>query len=76
MPQQCWIGSQQRADAVRDALSERGIDAERLRAEGVGEADPIATNATAAGRQRNRRVELHIEREQNDQADNRNAMSD
>lgn len=56
--------SQQRAQAVRAALIERGIAAERLRAQGIGATQPIASNATASGRQRNRRVELYIELEQ------------
>jgi outer membrane protein OmpA-like peptidoglycan-associated protein len=48
----------QRADAVRQALVERGINEARLRTVGVGESRPIADNATAEGRQQNRRVEL------------------
>lgn len=51
--------SQARADAVRAYLIQKGIAAERLRAVGYGEAFPIADNATAEGRERNRRVEMH-----------------
>jgi outer membrane protein OmpA-like peptidoglycan-associated protein len=51
--------SQARADAVRMYLIKKGISADRLRAVGYGEAFPIADNATAEGRERNRRVELH-----------------
>jgi OOP family OmpA-OmpF porin len=40
-------------------LIKKGISADRLRAVGYGEAFPIADNATAEGRERNRRVELH-----------------
>jgi len=53
--------SRQRAASVRRYLVERGVDAARLSAEGRGETQPIADNATAAGRARNRRVELHWE---------------
>ncbi len=52
--------SQARAEAVRDYLVRQGIDPARLTARGYGPASPIADNATAAGRQRNRRVELHV----------------
>lgn len=50
--------SQQRADAVQRALIERGVDAERIRSVGRGEAQPVAGNDTASGRERNRRVEI------------------
>jgi len=50
--------SQKRADAVKAYLVTSGITAARLTAKGDGEADPIATNATIAGRAANRRVEL------------------
>lgn len=52
--------SQRRADAVRTALLEKGISSERIRTKGYGEAFPVATNATPAGRQQNRRVEVII----------------
>jgi outer membrane protein OmpA-like peptidoglycan-associated protein len=52
--------SQQRADAVRDALIEQGVDPARLRAVGYGEGRPIADNETDEGRARNRRVELTL----------------
>lgn len=47
-----------RAEAVVEALRQRGISLARLSADGRGEADPITSNATEAGRARNRRVEL------------------
>lgn len=52
--------SQRRADAVRAALAYRGIDGGRISAKGFGKANPVASNATAEGRQRNRRVEIVI----------------
>jgi outer membrane protein OmpA-like peptidoglycan-associated protein len=51
-----------RAQALRDYLIERGVPAERLRAEGRGAKVPIASNATAEGRTINRRLEITIER--------------
>jgi outer membrane protein OmpA-like peptidoglycan-associated protein len=52
--------SQQRADAVRDALITAGIKAERVTAVGYGDTKPVATNATEEGRARNRRTEFII----------------
>jgi len=49
-----------RALAVRAFLIEAGVPEDHLTARGYGSADPIASNATAEGRQANRRVELHI----------------
>jgi outer membrane protein OmpA-like peptidoglycan-associated protein len=52
--------SERRAQAVRDALLARGLDAARIGTLGYGEARPIAGNETAAGRQQNRRVEIVV----------------
>jgi outer membrane protein OmpA-like peptidoglycan-associated protein len=52
--------SQRRADSVRNALMERGISADRIATKGYGEKFPVASNAAAAGRQQNRRVEIII----------------
>lgn len=52
--------SEERANAVRNALGARGIDASRITAVGYGAAAPVASNATPAGRQLNRRVEVVI----------------
>lgn len=53
--------SQRRADAVREALVARGVAASRIRTVGLGKSRPVATNATAEGRARNRRVEVILE---------------
>ena len=50
--------SQRRAKTVMEYLISRGIPASRLTAQGYGESRPIDTNATAAGKAKNRRVEL------------------
>jgi len=50
--------SQDRAQAVMAALTERGIKPERLTAKGYGQTAPVADNRTEDGRAKNRRVEL------------------
>ena len=56
--------SVERAGSVKRALTELfGVDASKIEAVGMGPAHPIATNKTADGRSRNRRVEFQIERE-------------
>lgn len=52
--------SERRANSVRDYLVSKGIRASRLSARGYGEARPVASNDTDAGRAENRRVELVI----------------
>lgn len=52
--------SRRRAAAVRSWLIARGIEKERLTSRGVGPDRPIDSNDTAAGRQKNRRVEFHV----------------
>ena len=50
--------SRDRADAVMSWLAAHGIDSGRLSSKGYGEARPVATNKTAEGRAKNRRVQL------------------
>jgi outer membrane protein OmpA-like peptidoglycan-associated protein len=52
--------SENRAKSVYDYFANHGVDAQRLSYKGYGESQPIADNATAAGRKQNRRVELKI----------------
>ena len=53
--------SQQRADAVKNQIVGSGYPAARLvSVQGFGEENPVADNATAEGKQQNRRVEVYI----------------
>ncbi|WP_289663584.1 OmpA family protein [Flavobacterium panacagri] len=53
--------SQDRANAVLNALVERGVNPENLEAKGFGSSQPVASNKTAAGKAQNRRTEIrHI----------------
>lgn len=52
--------SQRRANAVKTYFSSNGISSSRLFVEGMGEANPVASNETEAGRAQNRRVEFAI----------------
>ncbi len=54
--------SQERADVVKNALIERGMKAENLTAVGYGESKPIASNKTAAGKAKNRRTEVVLQK--------------
>ncbi|MCB9601484.1 MAG: OmpA family protein [Sandaracinus sp.] len=53
--------SQRRAESVQRWLVEHGIDAERLRARGYGESQPLVRDTTEEARARNRRVEFRIQ---------------
>ncbi len=63
-----WIGtdaynlglSLRRAAAVRAYLVSQGLPADRIRSEGKGESEPVASNETDEGRARNRRVEITV----------------
>lgn len=52
--------SEQRANAVRNYLTEHGIGSERVSAEGYGAKQPVATNDTEQGRALNRRTEVTV----------------
>ncbi|MDF3070178.1 MAG: OmpA/MotB domain protein [Polyangiaceae bacterium] len=52
--------SQARADAVKTYFTAKGIDATRIETRGAGETEPVADNATDAGRQQNRRIEFKL----------------
>lgn len=52
--------SEMRANSVGNFLIAEGIASSRIKVVGMGEANPIATNNTEAGRQQNRRVEMGI----------------
>lgn len=54
------ILSKQRAEAVKAYLVSKGVEAKRLNTLFFGETQPIATNDTAEGRQKNRRVEMTV----------------
>lgn len=57
--------SEQRAQSVVSYLESQGIAASRLKAVGMGEKDPIVSNATPQGRAQNRRVEMYITADSN-----------
>ncbi len=52
--------SVRRAEAVKAYLVSKGIEPNRIYTEGKGKSQPIASNATAAGRAKNRRTEIEV----------------
>ena len=52
--------SERRAEAARTYLIQQGLETDRVLAQGLGETEPVASEATAAGAQENRRVEVAI----------------
>jgi outer membrane protein OmpA-like peptidoglycan-associated protein len=52
--------SEKRAEAARDYLVKEGVASDNIVSRGLGKADPIESNATSAGRMKNRRVELVV----------------
>ena len=52
--------SERRADSVKSYLLQQGIASSSIKAKGLGETQPVASNETATGRQQNRRVELIV----------------
>jgi outer membrane protein OmpA-like peptidoglycan-associated protein len=53
--------SERRAASVREYLASQGLDGSKISTSGRGEADPVASNDTADGRQQNRRVHITAE---------------
>jgi type VI secretion system protein ImpK len=56
-----WHLTRERANAVAAALVQRGVRSERVRAEGLADAEPRAPNTSPADRARNRRVEVVLQ---------------
>jgi outer membrane protein OmpA-like peptidoglycan-associated protein len=52
--------SRRRAASVASYLEAQGVDGRRFAVNGFGKSDPIASNATEAGRAQNRRVEIYL----------------
>jgi outer membrane protein OmpA-like peptidoglycan-associated protein len=52
--------SENRANAVKKYLVKQGIDESRLTSTGHGENNPVASNKTSSGREKNRRVEMKL----------------
>ena len=67
--------SEQRAGSVRDFLAEQGVPVSAITARGFGKTQPVATNDTPEGRQKNRRVEIVVNGEAIGTAANTSASS-
>ena len=52
--------SLQRAESTRNYLTARGVGGTRIQVQGMGSRQPIASNNTAEGRAKNRRVEIYV----------------
>lgn len=64
-PEANQVLSENRANAVRDWLvSTAGIASDRIATRGLGQTSPVATNDTPDGRQKNRRVEIRLQKHQ------------
>jgi len=57
-----WVLSDKRAISVKDYLVSKGVKENRIVTTPFGSSMPIATNSTAAGRQKNRRVEIELKK--------------
>lgn len=53
--------SEKRANAVKAYLVSKGFDGSKVKTKGMGESQPIASNDTAAGRAKNRRVNISVD---------------
>ena len=53
--------SERRVASVKDYVVKKGVDGGRVSGQGFGESKPIADNKTAAGRAKNRRVEIKVQ---------------
>ena len=61
--------SEGRSESLKNEMIKRGIAADRMETDGKGELEPIDTNATEAGRQNNRRVEVTVLNEEEAEED-------
>jgi OOP family OmpA-OmpF porin len=52
--------SVRRAEAIKSYLVSKGVEANRIYTEGKGEKQPVASNKTKEGREKNRRVEIEV----------------
>lgn len=68
--------SERRAQSVKQELTRHGVDSSRVRTEGYGEAYPVASNDTPAGRQQNRRVEVVVANQNGSDVEQRTTMSE
>lgn len=59
-PESNLLLSQNRADAVKDYVTQNGVEESRLRSLGYGQTQPVDTNDTESGRAKNRRTEVKI----------------
>jgi len=59
-PEKNQVLSDNRAASVKKYLVSKGVDESRLTSAGHGQDQPVADNKTAAGRAKNRRVELKL----------------
>lgn len=66
--------TEQRAEAVKRALTKRGVASNRMKTAGLGMSSPIGDNATAEGRRRNRRIQIVLLGESTDDIGGENAV--
>lgn len=66
--------SEQRGEAVKRALTKRGVAPARMKAAGLGMSSPVGDNATAEGRRKNRRIQIILLGETTDDIGGENAV--